>query len=94
MVPRYTKDHLCSIIPQPIRREGYDATQMILGILGHHGASRFPFSPPVPVPGINGIAPAFTGTKSLVPDIPTVPGLFRLYHNDVTDIISLKENAR
>ena len=36
MVPQYTQDHLCSIIPLPIRREEYDTTQMILGILGHH----------------------------------------------------------
>ena len=46
MVPQYTKDNLCSIIPLPIRREEYDTTQMILGILGHHGASWFPVSVP------------------------------------------------
>ena len=33
---QYTKDHLCSIIPWPIRWQGYDALQMILCILGHH----------------------------------------------------------
>jgi len=59
---------------QPIRREGYDTTQIILIILGHHGDSWFPFFPPVPVPGINGTAPVSTGTKSLVSDIPPVPG--------------------
>ena len=32
-----TKDHLCSIILQPIRWQGYDTVQMILGILRHHG---------------------------------------------------------
>ena len=37
-VHHYTKDHLCSIIHRPIRREEYDTLQMILGILGHHGA--------------------------------------------------------
>ena len=36
MVCQYTKDHLCSIIPWPIRWQGYDTIQMILGILGHH----------------------------------------------------------
>ena len=30
------KDHLCSIIPWPIRWQGYDTAQMILGILGPH----------------------------------------------------------
>ena len=38
MVHHSTKAHLCSIIPWPIRREEYDKLQMILGILGHHGA--------------------------------------------------------
>ena len=46
MVPQYTKDHLCSIISLPPDWLGYDTTQMILGILGHHGASRFPVSVP------------------------------------------------
>ena len=62
-----TKDNLCCIISQPIRREGYDVSQMILGIFGHLGDSQFPFFPPVP--GINRIAPVSTRTKSLVPDI-------------------------
>ena len=35
-VCQYTKDHLCSIIPQPIRWQGYDTVQMILVILRHH----------------------------------------------------------
>ena len=30
-VHHYTKDHLCSIIPWPIRREEYDTLQMVLG---------------------------------------------------------------
>ena len=34
-VCQYTKDHLCSIIPWPIRWQGYDTLQMILNILGH-----------------------------------------------------------
>ena len=78
MVPQYTKDHLCSIISLAPDWLENDTTQMILGILGHHGASRFPFFSPVPVPGKNGTAPVFTGTKSLVPHIPPVPGPFRL----------------
>ena len=34
----YTKVHLCSIIPWPIRREEYETLQIILGILGHQRA--------------------------------------------------------
>ena len=34
-VCQYTKDHLCSIVPWPIRWQEYDTVQMILGILGH-----------------------------------------------------------
>ena len=37
MVCHSTKDHLCSIISRPIRWQGYDTLQMILGISGHHG---------------------------------------------------------
>ena len=33
------KDHLCSIIPWPIRWQGYDTLQMILNILGHRRIS-------------------------------------------------------
>ena len=43
------KDHLCSIIPWPIRWQEYDTLQMILGILGHHGRVS---SPTAPVAGI------------------------------------------
>ena len=35
MVCPNTKDHLCSIVPRPIRWQGSDTTQMILGILAH-----------------------------------------------------------
>ena len=49
MVCPSTKDHLCSIVPLPIRWQGSDTTQMILGILGH----RQRVSPsPAPVAGI------------------------------------------
>ena len=44
-----TKDHLCSIIPRPIRCQGYNTLQMILGILGHHTRVS---SSPAPVAGI------------------------------------------
>ena len=48
-VCQYTKDHLCSIFPRPIRCQGYDTLQMILGILGHRQrVSSFP----APVAGI------------------------------------------
>ena len=43
------KDHLCSIIPRPIRWQGYDTLQMILNILGHHQRVS---SSPAPVAGI------------------------------------------
>ena len=49
IVCQKTKDHLCSIIPWPIRRYGYDTLQRILGILGHHGRVS---SSPAPVAGI------------------------------------------
>ena len=45
-----TKDHLCSIIPRPIRWEIYDILQMILGRLRHHGRVS---SSPAPVAGIS-----------------------------------------
>ena len=34
-VGQNVKDHLCSIVPWPIRWQEYDTVQMILGILGH-----------------------------------------------------------
>ena len=43
------KDHLCSIIPRPIRWQGYDTLQMILNILGHRQRVS---SSPAPVAGI------------------------------------------
>ena len=43
------KDHLCSIIPWPIRWQGYDTLQMILNILGHRQRVS---SSPAPVAGI------------------------------------------
>ena len=43
------KDHLCSIIPWPIRWQEYDTLQMILGILGH---CQRVSSSPAPVAGI------------------------------------------
>ena len=46
---RDTKDHLCSIVPRPIRWQGYDTLQMILGILGHRQRVS---SSPAPVAGI------------------------------------------
>ena len=67
---------------------------MIIGILGHHGDSRFPFFPPVPVPGINRIAPVSTGTKSMVPDISPVPGPFRIYKIPTTKKYRPTANGR
>ena len=49
MVCQNTKEHLCSIVPRPIRRQGYDTVQMILGILGYH---QWVFSSHSPVAGI------------------------------------------
>ena len=43
------KDHLCSIIPWPIRWQGYDTLQMILNILGHRQRVS---SSPAPIAGI------------------------------------------
>ena len=48
-VCQYTKDHLCSIIPRPIRWQGYDTLQMILVILRHRQRVS---SSPAPVAGI------------------------------------------
>ena len=49
MVCQNTKEHLCSIVPRPIRWQGYDTLQMILGILGHRQRVS---SSPAPVAGI------------------------------------------
>ena len=48
-VGQNVKDHLCSIIPWPIRWQEYDTVQMILGILGHRQRVS---SSPAPVAGI------------------------------------------
>ena len=48
-VCQYTKDHLCSIFPRPIRWQGYDTLQMILVILRHRQRV---YSSPAPVAGI------------------------------------------
>ena len=48
-VGQNVKDHLCSIIPWPIRWQEYDTLQMILGILGHRQRVS---SSPAPVAGI------------------------------------------
>ena len=48
-VGQNVKDHLCSIVPWPIRWQEYDTVQMILGILGHRQRVS---SSPAPVAGI------------------------------------------
>ena len=44
-VCRNNKDHLCSIILRPIRWQGYDTLQIILGILRHHGRVSSSYAP-------------------------------------------------